>query len=138
MNRYTATSKASLLGILGNIFLLTIKGIIGFVSNSQSMIADFFNSFGDVFSSFMTWLGNRISSKDADEDHNLGHGKAEYIYSFLISIIMLITALLVMKSAITTYINQTTITFSKTLVFVCCITILTKFLLYLYTIYRMI
>ena len=133
MNRYTATSKASLLGILGNIFLLTIKGIIGFVSNSQSMIADFFNSFGDVFSSFMTWLGNRISSKDADEDHNLVHGKAEYIFSFLISIVMILTAVTVIKNAIMTYINKTPINFNYYLVIVCIITIIVKFSLFLYT-----
>ena len=97
------------------------------------MIADFFNSFGDVFSSFMTYIGNKISSKEPDEDHHLGHGKAEYIYSFLISIIMLLTALTVMKDTIMTYINQDTITFSYWLVFVCIITIGTKFGLFLYT-----
>ncbi len=133
MNRYKATSRASILGIIGNIFLLIIKGIIGFMSNSQSMIADFFNSFGDIFSSLMTWIGNKISSKVADEDHNLGHGKAEYIYSFLISIIMIATALVVMKGSITTYINHETIHFSSMLVIVSVITIITKFLLYLYT-----
>ena len=133
MNRYKATFKASVLGIGGNIFLLLIKGIIGFTSNSQSMIADFFNSFGDVFSSLMTWLGNKISSQKADEDHNLGHGKAEYIYSFLISIVMLGTALVVIKNSITTYINQEPIIFSNFLVIVSLITIITKLLLYLYT-----
>ena len=133
MNRYNATNRVSILGITGNIFLLIIKGIVGFLSNSQSMIADFFNSFGDVFSSLMTFIGNRISSKEADEDHNLGHGKAEYIYSFLISIIMLLTSFSVIKKAIETYINQDTIKFSYILVIVSLITIITKFFLYLYT-----
>ena len=59
MERYQLTKKISILGILGNIFLLFIKGIIGFLSNSQAMIADFFNSFGDVISSFMTFIGKR-------------------------------------------------------------------------------
>ena len=74
--------------IIGNIFLLIIKGSIGFTTRSQSMIADFFNSAGDVFSSFMTFIGNKIASVPNDDDHNLGHGKAEYIYSMLISIVM--------------------------------------------------
>ena len=133
MNRYNATNRVSILGITGNIFLLIIKGIVGFISNSQSMIADFFNSFGDVFSSLMTFIGNRISSKEADEDHNLGHGKAEYVYSFLISIIMLLTSFSVIKKAIETYINQDTIKFSYILVIVSLITIITKFFLYIYT-----
>lgn len=133
MNRYKDTKIASILGIVGNIFLLIIKGCIGFFTNSQSMIADSFNSFGDIFSSFMTYIGNKISSKKADEDHNLGHGKAEYIYSFLISIVMILTAFTVIKNAIFTYIRNNEITFNYILVIVCIITIITKLSLYLYT-----
>lgn len=48
--RYKSVRLASILGVLGNIFLLVIKGIIGFMTNSKAMIADFFNSAGDVFS----------------------------------------------------------------------------------------
>ena len=133
MERYKSVKIASILGILGNIMLLIIKGTIGFICNSQSMIADAFNSFGDVFSSIMTFVGNKISSKEADDDHNLGHGKAEYIYSFLISIIMMLTSLTVIKSAIMTFINKESIDFSMMLVVVCIITIITKFSLFLYT-----
>ena len=133
MDRYISTKRASILGILGNIFLLIIKGLIGFFTNSQAMIADTFNSFGDVFSSFMTYIGNKISSKEADEDHNLGHGKAEYIFSFLISIVMIITSLSIIKGAITTFINNSKIDFNYLLVIVCIITIIIKLSLYLYT-----
>ncbi len=133
MERYLETNKASIIGMIGNIFLLIIKGIVGFICNSQSMIADFFNSFGDVFSSLMTWIGNRISSKEADDDHNLGHGKAEYIYSFLISIIMLYTSFTVIKSSINTYLNNDKIHFSYLLVVISIVTIIVKFFLFLYT-----
>ena len=133
MDRYKDTKIASILGIIGNIFLLIIKGIVGIITNSQSMIADFFNSFGDVFSSLMTYIGNKISSKKPDADHNLGHGKAEYIYSFVISIVMIITSYAVIKSAITTFVNDNKITFNYLLVVVCIITIITKLSLYLYT-----
>ena len=93
MERYQSIKKASILGIIGNIFLLIIKGIIGFISNSQAMIADSFNSAGDIFSSLMTYIGNRIASKPEDEDHNLGHGKAEYLFSLFISIGMISLAI---------------------------------------------
>ena len=133
MDRYKSTKKASILGILGNVFLLIIKAIVGFISNSQSMIADAFNSFGDVFSSIMTYIGNKISSKEPDEDHNLGHGKAEYIFSFLISIVMILTSITVIKNAIVTYIDKTPIKFNYYLIIVCIITIIIKFCLFLYT-----
>ncbi len=63
MDRYKSTKRASILGIIGNIFLLLIKGTIGLLTNSQAMIADSFNSAGDIFSSVMTFIGNKIASK---------------------------------------------------------------------------
>ncbi len=131
--RYKSVRLASILGVLGNIFLLVIKGIIGFMTNSKAMIADFVNSAGDVFSSFMTFIGNKIASKPYDDDHNLGHGKAEYIYSMLISIVMFITVLIILKDSILSIFKPTHYEFSIWLIVVCIITIILKFLLFLYT-----
>ena len=64
--------------IIGNIFLLIIKGTIGFITKSQSMIADSVNSASDILASLMTFIGNKISSEPKDNDHNFAHGKAEY------------------------------------------------------------
>lgn len=133
MERYEAAKRAGIVGIFINIVLLVLKTIVGFISNSQAMIADAFNSFGDVFSSLLTYIGNRISSKEADEDYNLGYGKAEYIFSFLISIILLMTSFTVIKNAIKTYLNKDKIIFSYSLITICIITIITKLALYLYT-----
>ena len=75
MDRYESANKAGILGILGNLFLALIKGFAGFTFNSQAMIADSFNSAGDILSSLFTFIGNKISSKPGDNDHNFGHGK---------------------------------------------------------------
>ena len=133
MNRFKSTKIASILGITGNLFLLIIKGIVAFVCGSQAMIADAFNSAGDIFSSLMTYIGNKISSKKADDDHNLGHGKAEYIYSMLISISMILMAVLVLKNSLKSLFYGSEYTFSYWLIIVCIVTIIVKFLLYLYT-----
>lgn len=133
MERFKKAKFASILGIIGNIFLLVIKSIIGFITNSQAMIADSFNSAGDIFSSFMTFIGNKIASKPSDDDHNLGHGKAEYIYSMLISIAMILMGLKVLIDSIKSLIYRTKFDFSIWLIIVCIVTITVKFLLYLYT-----
>lgn len=133
MNRFKSTKIASVLGIIGNLFLLIIKGIVAFLSGSQAMIADAFNSAGDIFSSLMTYIGNKISSKKADDDHNLGHGKAEYIYSMLISISMILMAVLVLKDSLKSIFYGSKYTFSIWLIVVCIVTIIVKFSLYLYT-----
>lgn len=132
MDRYKLTKKASILGILGNLILLIIKSIVGLTTKSQAMIADSVNSAGDIFSSLMTYIGNKIASKPSDDDHNLGHGKAEYIFSMLVSISMILVALKLFQSSIKALINPTGYTFSWWLVIVCIITIIIKFLLYIY------
>lgn len=135
MNKTKSIKSASIFGMMGNIFLLVIKGIVGFMTNSQSMIADAFNSAGDIFSSIMTYIGNRIASQEADDDHNLGHGKAEYIYSLLISLVMIVLSFTVIKSSISNIFNPQNYHFSNWLIVVCITTIVTKFSLFLYTNY---
>lgn len=135
MQRFKSVKIASILGIVGNLFLLIIKGIIGFITNSQAMIADAFNSAGDIFSSLMTFIGNKIASKPKDDDHNLGHGKAEYIYSMLISIAMILMAVIILRDSFMVIINNEKYNFSIWLVVVCITTIIIKLALYLYTKY---
>ena len=124
---------ASILGITGNLFLSIIKGIIGYTTKSQAMIADAFNSAGDIFTSLMTFIGNKIASKPRDDDHNLGHGKAEYIYSMLISVTMIFMALVIFKDSITSLINKEIYEYSNWLIIICLITIIVKISLYIYT-----
>ena len=133
MDRFQKAKTVSTLGIIGNIFLLIIKGIIGLITKSQAMIADSLNSAGDIFSSLMTYIGNKIASIPSDSDHNLGHGKAEYIYSMLISIIMIFMGLLIIKDGTESLIKQKTYTYSIWLIIISIITILTKLSLYIYT-----
>ena len=133
MNRFREVKIASIVGILGNLFLLIIKSIIGIISNSQAMIADAFNSAGDIFSSFMTFIGNKIASTPSDDDHNLGHGKAEYIYSLLISIVMILMTITIFKNSFSSILNGSKYTFSIWLIIVCLTTMIVKASLYLYT-----
>jgi len=125
--------NASIIGIIANLFLLIIKGIIGFITNSRSMIADALNSAGDIFTSLMTFIGNKIASKPRDDDHNLGHGKAEYIYSMLISVTMMFMSLMIFKDSLISLINQNTYEYSIWLVIICIVTIIIKLFLYIYT-----
>lgn len=131
--KYTEIKKASILGIVGNVFLLIIKSTIGFMANSQSMIADSANSAGDIFSSLMTFIGNKIASEPRDDTHNLGHGKAEYIFSMLISISMIAVAIKLLKDSIESLIDNGKCEFSWMLVAACAVTIIVKILLFLYT-----
>lgn len=133
MDRYKQTKFAGILGIVGNIFLLVIKGTIGLITQSQAMIADSANSAGDIFASLMTFIGNKIASEPKDDTHNMGHGKAEYIFSMFISISMMALALKLLYDSIMSLINSDTFKFSWFLVIVCVVTIIIKLALFLYT-----
>jgi len=131
--RFKITKKAGIYGIIGNIFLLTLKAIVGFASKSQAMIADCINSAGDIFASLMTFIGNKIASVPGDESHNFGHGKAEYIFSIFIAISMIMVSIKTIIDAITTLFVGNAIIFSWWLVIVCIITIVIKAILFFYT-----
>lgn len=133
MDKFKKIKIASILGMIGNLFLLVVKIIVALVFQSGSMLADAFNSAGDIFSSTMTFIGNKISSKPIDEDHDLGHGKAEYVFSLIISVIMILSGMVLIKNSITKLLEKETLIFSWWLIIVCIVTIVIKFSLYLYT-----
>lgn len=132
MERFEKTKKVSIVGLAGNIFLLIIKSIVGAITNSQAMMADVVNSAGDIFSSTMTFIGNKIAEKPKDDDHNLGHGKAEYLFSMFISISIIVVSIKLLINSTQSLIFGSTYIFSWWLVVVCLTTILTKVLMYVY------
>ena len=135
MEKFKSIKLASILGMVGNLFLLVIKFIVSILFKSEAMLADTFNSAGDIFTSLMTYIGNKISSKPIDSDHDLGHGKAEYIFSLIISVIMLFTGFILIKDAIIKIFNKSNLIYSKWLIIVCVITMITKLCLFIYTNY---
>ena len=131
--KFIDIKKAGIAGIFGNIFLLLIKAFIGITTRSQAMIADSVNSASDIIASLMTFIGNKISSEPKDNDHNFGHGKAEYIFSLFISITMIFVSLKVLFDSISSLINKKYFEFSWILIIVCILTIITKLILFIYT-----
>ncbi len=81
-----------LLSLFGNIVLVFVKLITGLVGNSFALVADAIESAGDVFSSFIIYLGLRVSDKPSDKDHPFGHGKVEPIISFLVVFFLIVSA----------------------------------------------
>lgn len=132
-DRFESTKKAGLFGIIGNVILLIIKGFIGLLTGSQAMLADSINSASDIFASLMTFIGNKIASAPKDADHNFGHGKAEYIFSLIISLVMILLSAKLLIDSISSLINNNSFNFSWGLIVVCAITICTKLFLYIYT-----
>lgn len=81
--------KASLVGILINILLVIFKATIGIFTNSISVILDAVNNLTDVLSSVVTIIGTKLSEKEADKEHPLGHGRIEYLSAMIVASIIL-------------------------------------------------
>lgn len=90
--RYEEASKVTILAILWNVFLSAIKIFAGIIGNSTAMIADGIHSASDIITSVGVLIGNKISSKPDDKEHNYGHEKAETLVSFLLSIMLIVVA----------------------------------------------
>ena len=133
MDRYSDINKANIAGVLGNVFLLIIKFIVGFLSKSQAMIADAANSAGDIFASLMSSIGTKIANSPEDESHNFGHGKAEYIFSLFIGLSMIIVAFKLIYDSVISLINPSEVAYPSFLIIVCIITISVKIGLFIYT-----
>jgi len=69
--------KPVVAGLWMNGTLAAIKIAGGVWGNSFALIADGFESFADVFSSAIVYVGLRYSVKPRDHNHPYGHGKAE-------------------------------------------------------------
>ena len=134
--RSKETKAVGIAGMVANIFLFIIKITVSFATNSHALLADSINSGTDILSSLMTFIGGKIAGEPSDEGHNYGHGKAEYIFSLIISIIMGYLSLKIAFDGMNALILKNHVEFSISLVIVCLITIFTKYILYFYNLLK--
>lgn len=93
MNRYDESNKVTIISILLNIGLTVIKVIAGILGNSTAIIADGLHSASDIITSIGILIGNRISRKPRDDEHQYGHEKSESLVSFILASVLIIVAL---------------------------------------------
>lgn len=92
MNRYDESNKVTIISILLNIGLTVIKVIAGILGNSTAIIADGLHSASDIITSIGILIGNKISRKPRDEEHQYGHEKAESLVAFVLAAVLIIVA----------------------------------------------
>lgn len=138
MNKEESVSKTDtikrvgILGMCANFCLLILKFLVGIMSKSQALIADAVNSLGDVLSSLLTYAGGKISSVPEDSEHEFGHGKAEFVASFLIGIIMIAMSVDMVYNSIKAVILGEHFTVSVFAILTPIATIIVKFAMYIY------
>lgn len=116
----------SAIGMCCNIFLFILKGIIGLTIHSISIISDGFNNLSDCMSCLITLFGYRLSAKPADKEHPFGHGRMEYVVSFIVAIIIFIFGFQLLNTSIDKIIHPDEVSFNLVLVIILAASILVK------------
>lgn len=69
-----------------------MKILAGVFGNSTAIIADGLHSASDIITSIGILIGNKISRKPRDEEHQYGHEKAESLVAFVLAAVLIIVA----------------------------------------------
>ncbi|MEZ2659258.1 cation diffusion facilitator family transporter [Aneurinibacillus aneurinilyticus] len=88
------------ISLISNVVLTVLKVVVGYLFNSQVLIADGIHNAGDVIATFAALTSSLVSKKPADKDHPYGHGKAEVIASAIVAIILILAALLMVYKSV--------------------------------------
>ena len=77
------------IGIAVNIALSVVKVVIGSLAGSLALLADGVHSLSDVATDAVVLLGLRLGSKEPDQSHPYGHGRAETFSAGLIALVLI-------------------------------------------------
>lgn len=90
--RYREIRWVTLVGSALDLTLGVLKIAIGFIANSQALIADGVHSLSDLATDFMVLFAAKHGSKDADETHPYGHGRFETLATVALGIALILVA----------------------------------------------
>ena len=128
--------KASIISIIGNIFLSLFKLISGIIGHSIAMVSDAVHSISDVFSTIVVMIGIKISNKDIDENHPYGHERFECVASLILSFMLFYVGITIGYKGISNIItgNYKNIEIPTLLPLIAAIiSIIIKFFMFIYT-----
>jgi cation diffusion facilitator family transporter len=84
-----ASSKSVVLAALVANGLIAIMKFVGFLlTGSAAMLSETYHSISDTGNQVFLLIGIRYSGKDASREHPFGYGKAQFFYSFLVSVFL--------------------------------------------------
>lgn len=124
--RYAYGFLVSMCGIICNLFLFGLKLISGYLMNSISIMSDGFNNLSDCMSCLITLFGYKLSAKPADKEHPFGHGRMEYVVSFVVAIIIFVVTFELFTESVRKIIHPETVTFNLVLFLLLLASILVK------------
>ena len=121
--------RTSIIGIIANVFLATFKAIVGLLSHSIAITLDSVNNMSDVASSLITIIGTKLAKKQPDRKHPWGHGRAEYLSSMIIAVIILYAGITSFVESVKKIIHPETPDYSAAAIIIVSVAIIVKVIL---------
>ena len=129
----TAGSKIKYItnvGIVINIFLAVLKFVTGFFTASIALIADGIHSFSDITTDLAVLAGVHFGSKQPDEKHHYGHGRAETFSAGFIALFLVFVGSAMIYFAAVDVARSNITVFHPSVLVVAVLSIIIKELLY--------
>jgi len=86
--------------VLVNTILFILKMTIGILVGAVSVIADAVHTLSDVISSAVVIWGFKQTEKPADVEHPYGHGRAEYIATLIVAVLLCVAGIEFIEASI--------------------------------------
>ena len=102
--------KAATVAIVANCFLTLFNITVGIMSGSYALVSEGAHTLSDVATSIIAYIGFKIGQKPADDEHPIGHGRAEAIGGLIILLFLTLVAYEIMQGAIERLLNPSLIT----------------------------
>jgi cation diffusion facilitator family transporter len=93
-------AKVARLSIISNTILIVLKLIVGFLTQSVSIISEAIHSGLDLAAAVIAFYSVKTSVKPADAEHQYGHGKIENISGTIEALLVFIAAAWIIYEAV--------------------------------------
>lgn len=80
--------KAVLAALAANLGIAVSKFVAFAFTGSSSMLSEAIHSVADSGNQILLLIGNKRSSRPADEHHPFGYGRRRFVYGFIVSIVL--------------------------------------------------
>ncbi|MGB9589098.1 MAG: cation diffusion facilitator family transporter [Armatimonadota bacterium] len=100
-------SRAAKVSVVSNTMLVLIKGFVGLLTGSISILAECIHSAVDLVAAVIAYLAVRVADQPPDEAHTYGHGKYENISGAVEAFLIIVAAAYIGYEAVARILNKT-------------------------------
>lgn len=113
--RQKGGKKAVIVAITANFVMTVLNVAVGLMSGSYALISEGAHTLSDITTSIIAYIGFYIGQKPADDEHPIGHGRAEAISGLLIVIFLVVISWEIIHGAVEKILDPSSITVPSTL-----------------------